>query len=48
VVTSGGTARPPTGLPHKARYISKPWRPEQLLRLVQKSVSLSKPTSQAA
>jgi DNA-binding NtrC family response regulator len=48
VVTSGGTARPPSGLPHKARYISKPWRPEQLLRLVQKSVGNSNPTSQAA
>jgi DNA-binding NtrC family response regulator len=39
LVTSGGTARPPTGLPMKAHYVSKPWRPEQVLRLVQKSVT---------
>ena len=36
LVTSGATARPPTGLPFKAHYLSKPWRPEQLLRLIQK------------
>jgi DNA-binding NtrC family response regulator len=48
IVTSGGTAQPPSGLPHKARYISKPWRPEQLLRLVQKSVPTAKLSSQAA
>jgi FixJ family two-component response regulator len=38
LVTSGGAARPPTGLPMKAHYISKPWRPEQVLRFIQKSV----------
>ncbi|MEA2840496.1 MAG: hypothetical protein QOF41_1826 [Methylobacteriaceae bacterium] len=47
LVTSGGTARPPTGLPHKAHYILKPWRPEQVLRVIQKSVSSKRP-SQAA
>jgi FixJ family two-component response regulator len=39
LVTSGGTARPPTGLPMKAHYISKPWRPEQVLRFIQKNVA---------
>jgi two-component system, response regulator PdtaR len=38
LVTSGATARPPTGLPLKAHYLSKPWRPEQVLRLIQKYV----------
>jgi DNA-binding NtrC family response regulator len=47
LVTSGGTARPPTGLPHKAHYISKPWRPEQVLRFVQKSVSSKRPSEAA-
>jgi FixJ family two-component response regulator len=41
LVTSGGTARPPSGLPMKAHYISKPWRPEQVLRFVQKNVATS-------
>lgn len=41
LVTSGGTARPPTGLPMKAHYISKPWRPEQVLRFIQKNVAPS-------
>lgn len=39
LVTSGATARPPTGLPQKAHYVGKPWRPEQVLRLIQKSVA---------
>jgi DNA-binding NtrC family response regulator len=47
LVTSGATARPPTGLPMKAHYVSKPWRPEQILRLVQKSVASSR-NSEAA
>ncbi|MBV9521911.1 MAG: response regulator [Alphaproteobacteria bacterium] len=38
LVTSGATARPPMGLPHKAHYLAKPWRPEQVLRLIQKYV----------
>ena len=38
LVTSGATARPPTGLPFKAHYLAKPWRPEQVLRLIQKYV----------
>ncbi|GAC1328909.1 MAG: hypothetical protein NVSMB26_04660 [Beijerinckiaceae bacterium] len=38
LVTSGGTARPPAALPLKAHYISKPWRPEQVLRFVRKSL----------
>jgi hypothetical protein len=38
LVTSGATAPPPTGLPLKAHYLSKPWRPEQVLRLIQKYV----------
>ena len=41
LVTSGATARPPTGLPLKAHYVGKPWRPEQVLRLIQKSVAPS-------
>jgi DNA-binding NtrC family response regulator len=47
LVTSGGTARPPMGLPLKAHYILKPWRPEQVLRFIQKSVA-KQPTSEAA
>lgn len=39
LVTSGGAARPPSGLPLKAHYISKPWRPEQVLRFIQNSLS---------
>jgi DNA-binding NtrC family response regulator len=38
LVTSGATARPPTGLPLKAHYVAKPWRPEQVLRFMQKQV----------
>jgi FixJ family two-component response regulator len=38
LVTSGATARPPTGLPLKAHYVGKPWRPEQVLRFIQKQV----------
>jgi len=48
LVTSGATARPPTGLPLKAHYLSKPWRPEQLLRLVQKYVQPKCRTENAA
>ena len=47
LVTSGATARPPTGLPAKAQYVCKPWRPEQVLRLIQKSVASDR-TSRAA
>jgi DNA-binding NtrC family response regulator len=47
IVTSGATARPPTGLPLKAHYLSKPWRPEQVLRLIQKSVAPNR-SSEAA
>src|SRR4051794_14437115 len=38
LVTSGATTRRPTGLPLKAHYLSKRWRPEQVLRLIQKDV----------
>jgi DNA-binding NtrC family response regulator len=47
IVTSGATARPPAGLPLKAHYVSKPWRPEQVLRLIQKSVAPNR-SSEAA
>jgi two-component system, response regulator PdtaR len=47
LVTSGATARPPTGLPLKAHYVGKPWRPEQVLRFVQKSVTADR-SSEAA
>jgi FixJ family two-component response regulator len=47
LITSGGTARPPTGLPMKAHYLSKPWRPEQVMRFVQKNVAASR-TPEAA
>jgi hypothetical protein len=47
LVTSGATARPPTGLPLKAHYVGKPWRPEQVLRFIQKSVAPN-PASAAA
>jgi FixJ family two-component response regulator len=43
LVTSGGTARPPNGLPLKAHYISKPWRPEQVLRFAKKSLAAANP-----
>jgi DNA-binding NtrC family response regulator len=36
LVTSGAAARPPVGLPMKAHYLTKPWRPEQLLHLIHK------------
>jgi len=48
LVTSGGTARPPTGLPLKAHYISKPWRPEQVLRFAKKSLAASAGAAEAA
>jgi two-component system, response regulator PdtaR len=48
LVTSGATARPPTGLPLKAHYVGKPWRPEQVLRFVQKQVRPEGGRSQAA
>jgi DNA-binding NtrC family response regulator len=48
LVTSGATARPPTGLPLKAHYVAKPWRPEQVLRFVQKQVRPEGGRSQAA
>jgi DNA-binding NtrC family response regulator len=47
IVTSGALGRPPTGLPLKAQYVSKPWRPEQVLRFIQKSVACG-PDSRAA
>jgi DNA-binding NtrC family response regulator len=47
IVTSGATARPPAGLPLKAHYVAKPWRPEQVLRLIQKSVAPNR-SSEAA
>ena len=47
LVTSGATAQPPTGLPLKAQYVAKPWRPEQVLRFIQKSVAPSR-SSEAA
>jgi DNA-binding NtrC family response regulator len=48
LVTSGGTARPPNGLPLKAHYISKPWRPEQVLRFAKKSLAASPGAAEAA
>jgi FixJ family two-component response regulator len=48
LVTSGGTARPPNGLPLKAHYISKPWRPEQVLRFVRKSLAAGTRAAEAA
>jgi DNA-binding NtrC family response regulator len=48
LVTSGGTARPPGGLPLKAQYISKPWRPEQVLRFAQKSLAATRRAAEAA
>jgi two-component system, response regulator PdtaR len=47
LVTSGATARPPTGLPLKAQYVAKPWRPEQVLRVIQKSVASSRSSEPA-
>jgi hypothetical protein len=47
LVTSGATARPPTDLPLKAQYVAKPWRHEQVLRFIQKSVAPSR-SSEAA
>lgn len=48
LVTSGATARPPTGLPLKAHYVTKPWRPEQVLRFLQKQVRPEPSRSAAA
>jgi DNA-binding NtrC family response regulator len=48
LVTSGATARPPTGLPLKAHYVTKPWRPEQVLRFIQKQVRPQRSRSEAA
>jgi FixJ family two-component response regulator len=48
LVTSGGMARPPNGLPLKAHYISKPWRPEQVLRFAKKSLAATPGAAEAA
>ena len=48
VVTSGATARPPTGLPHKARYIVKAVAPRAAAAACAEERHPSKPTPQAA